>query len=317
MCYSIPIVSVGNLQVGGTGKTPMIAYLSEKFQKQYDLLILSRGYKRKWRGRRIVHIENTSEEVGDEPLMLKRKFPDIVVAVAENRIDAIPWVVQEHEALNCVLLDDGFQQIGLNIDCQILLTPYHRPYTQDNILPIGRLRESIAQAKRADVVIVTKCPEDVFGNKSSVFRSLGIELLPHQKGFLSKIQYGEPYHLYQPDEVKSLKKDEDILLVTAIADPQPLYEYVQGKVRAVKHMSYPDHYAFKEKDVMEIEQAYRSLKSHANLRVIISEKDSVRLFPFHSFFTKMNINFFVLPITIEIDDELGFESFIISKISII
>lgn len=313
--YSIPIISVGNLQVGGTGKTPMVEYLAEKLQTQYELLILSRGYKRKLRGRRIVNIENTSEEVGDEPLMLKRKFPKVVVVVAENRIEAIPWLIQEHEGVNCVLLDDGFQQIGLNINCQILLTPYHQPFTKDKILPLGRLRESIDQSKRADVIVVTKCPDEVFDDKASVFRSIGIDLLPHQKGFLSKIQYGEPYNLFQPEEVKSLGDDEVVLLVTGIADPQPLYNYIKGKVKEVKHLSYPDHYAFKERDLMEIEQAYRSLKSSVNLRVIISEKDSTRLLQFHSFFSKMNINFFVVPITICIDDERGFDNLILSKIS--
>lgn len=311
--YSLPIVSVGNLQVGGTGKTPMVDYLINLFQNERDILVLSRGYMRKSKGLKIVSLDSIIENVGDEPLFIKKKFPNTHVVVAEDRVSAIPYVLQDIPSVDMIILDDGFQQLGMEIDVQILLTPYHRPYTEDKILPIGRLRENIEQSKRADIIIITKCPSSIFRDKKDVFKKLGIDVLPNQKGFLSSIEYGIPYSMMDQMDRKELDKNDSVLLVTGIADAKPLFDYVKDKVGELKHLEFSDHYMYTDKDLVVIEQAYLSLVKKSKI-ILVTEKDSARLIQFHNYFHKKHIYCFVQPIKIKLDDEVGLLKYIKNKL---
>ncbi len=301
--FSLPVISVGNLQAGGTGKTPMVDYLCGYLSNEYQVGVLSRGYKRLTYGFRMVHVSDDYKSVGDEPYWLKRRYPHIAIGVAENRVEGIPYLISNAMDTDVLILDDGYQQLGIRVDLNILMTPFHRPYTNDYFLPAGRLRESRSSAERADIIIVTKCPENELGKKDAVLQKLGIRLAANQKAFLSALYYAQPYSMYYEGEVKSLQKDENILLVTGIGDAEPLLKHIEGKVKKVKHLSFPDHYRYRISDIETIAEAFMKFQAGEKSRIITTEKDAVRLISFRKEISALELNFFVQPILLKWDDE--------------
>ena len=270
--FSFPVVVVGNLSVGGTGKTPQIEYLIRLLKDTFKTAVLSRGYKRKSKGFLLLDENDTVDDSGDEPMQYFKKFANISVAVDANRVEGI----QKLKALqnpDVVLLDDAFQHRKVKGSFNILLTKYDDLFINDFLLPTGNLRESREGAHRADVIIVTKCPENL---DVSIQNALSKKLNKFTKNiFFSKIAYAE--HLVGEQSVTlSDLKDYEILLVTGIANPKPLLNFLNFKEISFKHLAFPDHHHFTSQDISNISNSFKLLKSNKKL-LLTTEKDATRL----------------------------------------
>ena len=266
--FDIPIIAVGNLSVGGTGKTPQIEYLIRLLSPQYKVATLSRGYKRKSEGFILADSTSTAEILGDEPFQFYKKFKNIQVAVDADRKNGIEQLLSQTKKPEVILLDDAFQHRKVKAGFYILLTSYGDLYCDDFILPTGNLRESRSGAKRADVIIVTKCPANLSLDEQSEIKAK-LKLDSNQELYFSFIEYDDS--IYSED--KNMKVDEirnvDKLLLAGIAKPEPFFEYLQKENDVC--LRYPDHHHFAEKDLLEIKN-----KSQNKL-IITTEKDYVRL----------------------------------------
>lgn len=271
--FDIPIIAVGNLSVGGTGKTPLIEYLIRSLQHKYKIAILSRGYKRKTKGFIFLDHTHTSEDVGDEPLQFFKKFEKINVAVDENRVNGIQKL-QQKEPMDIILLDDAFQHRKVKASCYILLTKYEDLYTDDFVLPTGNLRESKNGAKRAHIIIVTKCPLALTSEKKQeVIRKLNVSSEQHV--FFSNISYHKKTSgkFNIPTEALS---DYEILLLTGIANPTPLVSFLKEKGSKVHHLKYSDHHHFTKKEIDFITAKFDALTSKKKI-LLTTEKDYTRI----------------------------------------
>ena len=290
----VPSISVGNLSVGGTGKTPMVMWLADLLLPNNDLLLLSRGYGRKSKGFVEVKENMTFMETGDEPLGYKKKWRDkINVAVCENRKDGAIEMLSRDPKINCILLDDAFQHRSIKPGLSILLTTYFSPFHLDYPLPSGSLREPVIGAHRADIIIVTKCPEKIPEiKKKEVLNSLSRFKKPI---FFSKIQYNKIQYIYK--EVSSI---DSILLVTGIANPSPLYTYLEQGYKVI-HLKYSDHYSFTKKDIKEIHQKFDNFASN-KMVILTTEKDLVRLCKYESETKMKTYPWYKVSISMDFDD---------------
>ena len=273
--YITPTIVVGNLSVGGTGKTPQIEYLIRLLQNNYKIAVLSRGYKRKSEGFVLADEHASAESIGDEPFQYYQKFKNIIVCVDANRRNAIEQLEQLASPPDLILLDDAFQHRKVKGGFNVLLTSFHNLYVDDCMLPTGNLRESKLGAKRAQAIIVTKCPEDLLEEQQSRITTK-LKPLANQSVFFTTISYDETLKGETEMELKNLKSAE-ILLITGIANPLPLTNYLREQEINFKHLNFPDHYNFKEKDILTINEAYESIQSK-NKIVLTTEKDYVRIF---------------------------------------
>lgn len=264
--YDIPIICVGNLSTGGTGKSPMIEFLIDFLQKEYQVAVLSRGYKRKTKGFREVLFTSTAEEVGDEPLQFKQNFPNCTVAVCADRRFGIEKLQRKAEI---ILLDDAFQHRKVKASTNILLTTFNDLYINDYMLPTGNLREYRKGANRADFIVVTKCPEKVSYAKLQEIQ-FKLQLKPHQRIYFSKIGYDES--IYGVTETNSISylKDKYFTLVTGIANPQPLVDFLDMLFFNYEHKKYADHHHFTADEINELKEKEI---------ILTTEKDFVRLQP--------------------------------------
>ncbi|MEL6357313.1 MAG: tetraacyldisaccharide 4'-kinase, partial [Bacteroidota bacterium] len=246
--FNIPVISVGNLSVGGAGKTPHIEYLIRAFDPYLNIATLSRGYARKSKGFIRVQPQMNAEKVGDEPLQYKRKFPDVEVTVAEERAFAIPQIVAQRPDIQLVLLDDAYQHRAVKPGLNILLTQFNRPFTRDYLLPSGRLREWRSAYERADVIIVTKCPKELDPAMAAKLRE-EIAPLPHQRIFFSYYEYGSPYYILNSRYRLQMDDELDVLLISAIANTDYLLSYLKEKNGGVHALEYTDHHYFDRRDL--------------------------------------------------------------------
>lgn len=285
--YNTKVICVGNLSVGGTGKSPMIEYLIQSLKYDHRIAVLSRGYKRKTNGYQEVKINHTAEEVGDEPIQFKRKFPNQTICVDSDRRNGITNIIKKYPKTDIVLLDDAFQHRKVKADFNILLTTYDKPYFKDYLLPMGRLRESGAAAKRADVIIITKCPEGLTESEKLKIRSQ-IKHLSNQKIGFSNIKYSE--NLKNDSSDLPLSGFDNFILITGIAKPKPLIDFLNNNQKTYQHSAYPDHYHFSEKDIEKFKKFDEP--------ILTTEKDYVRL-------RESGIeHLYYLPISIEVDINL-------------
>ena len=273
--FELPVISIGNLAVGGTGKTPHIEYLTELLQSQYPIAILSRGYKRKTFGFVMGNSASTAADVGDEPAQYIRKFPKAAVAVGEDRVFAIPLLLAEAPSTQVLLLDDAFQHRPVQPGLNILLTEYHQLYIYDWPMPAGRLREFRSGYQRADIIVVTKCPSDLSLEKQNLIRKQ-LNPLPHQQVFFSSVTYGHLKPVNDTLPPTSMDTDTDVLLVTGIAQPKPLYEHLVSKTKSVTHLPFPDHHHFTEADLTKVQKTFNTLSNSKKI-IITTEKDVMRL----------------------------------------
>lgn len=272
--FNFPIICVGNLATGGTGKTPMTEYLIRLLKNNFKTATLSRGYKRKTEGFAIANKETTALEIGDEPMQFHQKFKDVTVAVGEERIVAIPQLLHERPETEVIILDDAFQHRQVRAGLNIILTDYSNLYTRDFILPAGDLRDVRSSSKRADIIIVTKCKPGLSEEeKKSIIKE--IAPLEHQAVYFTTIVYGKPYHLFTKEEI-NINPDDDILLVCGIANPKPLKEHLTKHADTYEMIRYADHHIFHSNDLQDIRQHFKKMKGDNKL-VLTTEKDAVRL----------------------------------------
>ncbi len=243
--YAIPIICVGNLSTGGTGKSPMIEYLISFLKEDYKVAVLSRGYKRKTDGFRDVLINSKAEDVGDEPLQIKRKFPEVMVAVCADRQEGIEKI---RIKANVILLDDAFQHRKVSASTNILLTAFNDLYVHDMVLPAGNLRESKRGAKRADLVMVTKCPEKHSHAKLQEIQYI-LNLKPTQKIYFSKIIYDDSICGISKTLPLNYLLNKNFTLVTGIANPKPLVEFLKQNQFNFEHKKFPDHHHFSNSEI--------------------------------------------------------------------
>jgi len=294
--FDLPIISVGNLSIGGAGKTPHIEYLIRMLGPYINLATLSRGYNRKTKGYlKVVH-SHSVEEVGDEPLQYLRKFPGVMVYVSESRSFAVPRIFREYPEMQTVLLDDAYQHRSILPGLNILLTDYSLPYTRDYLLPSGRLREWRSASKRADIIIVSKCPQNLeLAERDKMVAELSP--LPNQRVFFSYYQYLNPYYIFNLRQQVVLNKDLDILLICAIARTDYLLDYLDSAVNEVQVLEYEDHHYFTKFDVSNLLNRFNNMESKKKL-ILTTEKDAVRLEMHREFILENKLPILVLPLKV-------------------
>lgn len=293
----VPVISVGNLSVGGTGKTPHVKFLVEKLKSTNKVGILLRGYGRKSKGVLRVTVNCNTDTVGDEALLYKKKYQDDVsVVVAEKRIEGAQLLVKEKSKIDLIILDDAYQHRAIYRDVNILLTEFQRPFWKDSVLPAGNLREFTAGKQRADVIIVTKCPTDLSPEQKLLIRQK-IQPKAHQLLCFSQIDYGNfiPFHNH------GFGLPEKILLVTGIANAEPLVEHL-SKIAEVKHLSFADHYDYKSRDIQQIHELFDTFAVTEKV-IVTTEKDYMRLLSSGYFNTLKNYPWFYKEISVRIDEE--------------
>ncbi|MFG6686376.1 tetraacyldisaccharide 4'-kinase [Mariniflexile sp. HNIBRBA6329] len=287
--YDFPVICVGNLSVGGTGKTPMIEYLIRLLKDDCKVATLSRGYKRKTKGFQLANEFSTAESLGDEPFQFYNKFKnDILVAVDSDRINGINELKKLENPPNVVLLDDAFQHRKVKAGLNILLTTYHNPYFSDFVLPTGNLREPRSGAKRADIIIVTKCPNSLGEAEKREFVKQ-ISPKENQHVFFSSISYSE--FIFSSENKRKLDTETNFTLVTGIANASPLVSFLNEKNLKFEHLNFKDHHEFSAQDILALEK--KEL-------IVTTEKDFMRLKQHEALKTKL----FYLPITVAIDKEI-------------
>ncbi len=274
--FDIPVIVVGNLSVGGTGKTPQIEYLVRLLQPLYKVAILSRGYKRTTKGFILANKTTTVLEIGDEPMQYHTKFKDVIVAVDADRVHGITELTKLKEAPDVVLLDDAYQHRKVEAGLNILLSSYGNLYVDDAVLPTGNLREKRKGAERAQIIVVTKCPEKLsLDEQFEITKKLKVEL--HQTVFFSTIKYSK--EIVARDSVLPVDSlsSYEIVLVTGIANTEPLTVFLDTINCVYHHLKFADHHDFNEKDYQKITAQYKAIPSDKKL-ILTTEKDYVRSF---------------------------------------
>jgi tetraacyldisaccharide 4'-kinase len=270
--FDRPVICIGNLSTGGTGKTPMIEYVIRLLKNnQISPAVLSRGYRRNTHGYLKVEITSGVKACGDEPLQIKQKFKDIDVAVCESRVDGIIEMVKENEAIDVILLDDAFQHRSVKPSFSILTSSFYQPFFTDFILPVGDLREMRKHASRAQAVVITKCP-DWMTEVEMLYYERGIRRYTKAPVYFSKISYTGIKSVFENSEITSLPGH--VFLVTGIANPQPLTEYIESKAK-VQHLGFPDHHLFDEKNSEQISRLFNSFAGDDKI-LLTTEKDAKR-----------------------------------------
>ena len=314
--FSIPIISVGNITVGGSGKTPHVEYLIRLLHDKAKIAVLSRGYKRKSHGYVLAEESTTMPEIGDEPFQMHQKFSDIYVAVDAKRARGIENLQNDEVSkdVDVVLLDDAFQHRYVKPGINILLVDYHRLIIYDKMLPAGRLREPLSGKNRADIVIITKCPKDL---KPMEFRVLtkAMDLYPFQKLYFTSIDYDTPKGVFEEKQIELDKlQDYHVLLLTGIASPKQMEHDLKPMTKDITNLSFGDHHSFKGKDIDRINDAFESMPEP---RIIITtEKDAVRLKETEGLYEKVKSNMYELPIKVSfmLDQQDNFNEKIISYV---
>jgi tetraacyldisaccharide 4'-kinase len=278
--FDIPVICVGNLTVGGTGKTPHIEYLIRLLTPRYKVAVLSRGYKRKSKGFLIVDTDSKVQDVGDEPLQIKQKFPNTLVVVDKNRVSAIQKIlsIEKSERPDVILLDDGFQHRHVLPSLSILLVDSNRPVFEDKLLPAGLLREPLKGKDRASIVMVTKCDPDMQPIDFRIYTN-GLDLFRYQKLFFTTLDYDSVKPVFPDIQSESIMLNElrkkHLFLVTGIASPAPLVDKLEHKTYNLYTKFFPDHHMFTKEDVQAVRQMVESVDDD-NKMIITTEKDATR-----------------------------------------
>ena len=294
--FSVPVITVGNLSTGGTGKTPHVEYLVRLLQYRYRVATMSRGYKRHTQGFLIADEQTNALRIGDEPMQYHIKFPELVVSVAEERMIGIPALLQRRPDIDVILLDDAYQHRSVKAGLTILITDHSRPFYKDHILPFGSLRESRSASKRANIIIVSKCPMRMTPEEANTIQQ-HIAPQPHQLVFFTGIHYGKPYDMLTHEEVALNGKN--IILVCGISRPEPLVAFLKSSAADIHTLSYPDHHYFVTPDLEEIKAAHDNWDVQ-NKMIVTTEKDAARLHLHLDKLKDWNITIAVLPIAVEV-----------------
>ena len=299
--YDIPIISVGNITVGGAGKTPHVEYLIRLLKDKVKVAVLSRGYKRKTHSYVLANDSSTVTDIGDEPYQMKQKYQDVHIAVDKKRVDGIAHITGDAETndTDVILLDDAFQHRYVKPGINILLVDYHRLIIYDKLLPAGRLREPQSGKNRADIVIITKCPKDL---KPMEFRVLtkAMNLYPYQSLYFTTIEYESLTPLFAKEKStieKEALEDKHVMLITGIASPKQIIIDLKPHVKEMTTLAFSDHHQFKSKDIMKINETFNAIKGEKI--IVTTEKDATRLEQLEGLSEEVKQNLYVLPIKVK------------------
>ena len=307
--FDVTVISIGNITVGGTGKTPHVEYLVDLLKEKFIVATLSRGYRRKTKGFHIVDVNSSVREVGDEPLQIKRKFPDVSVAVCENRVEGVEKILalENQKSPDVILLDDAFQHRKITPVINILLIDYNRPLKKDSLLPLGTLRESASQLRRANIIIFSKCsPSEVTPIMRRVMQN-DIGLRPYQAMFFTTYEYGKIKPVFTGKELgNDFYKSHSyaILIVTGIAFPRLIPEYLKQFTFDTEMISFSDHHNFSDGDISTIMGKFEKLKNEKKI-IITTEKDAVRFSELHELDENFKKILYYLPVKVKFLDEEG------------
>ncbi|MDQ1296315.1 MAG: Tetraacyldisaccharide 4-kinase [Bacteroidota bacterium] len=318
--FSIPLICVGNLTIGGTGKTPHTEYLAGLLKQNFRVAILSRGYKRKSSGFRFADSNSKVSDIGDEPMQIFRKFPDITIAVDRNRVRGVEKILKEKPETAVIILDDGFQHRKITPGYSILLSDFDRLMIRDHLLPYGNLRESINNMDRADIILITKSPDDI----SPIQRRLIVKEVrkaPYQNLYFTSVVYKDPVPVFENSlhGVIPLSLNDSgscgIVLVTGIANPKTFYEYLGKSFNEIIHLRFADHHIYTFNDYNKISDAWASLRSPRKY-VITTEKDAVRLREITNFTEPLKSSFYYIPVGVKFlnDDKEEFDNMIVDYV---
>lgn len=307
------VISVGNLSVGGTGKTPMIEFLIRLLKGRYKLATLSRGYGRKSKGFKIAASEDNAESIGDEPYQFYSKFQsEILVAVGEERAIAIPEILYNQEDIEVILLDDAYQHRKVERDLNILLTTFERPFFDDLLLPAGRLREAASGAKRADVIVVTKCPREIYEQQKLNYKTrIEKYARPNTPVFFSSIGYEAPQPVFGN---KFLSPKGTGIIVSGLANASDFEAHARNCFAIANHLKFNDHHDYTLKDIQQIKAGFEALEQGDKF-VLTTEKDMVKFLKPELKSVLEDLPVFYLPITIQIlTQQAEFEHLVINSI---
>lgn len=312
--FDIPTIGIGNLSVGGTGKSPHTEYLIRLLKDQNSIATLSRGYGRKTKGYREITPECNATQSGDEPYQFKKKFNDVIVAVDENRVKGVINLVHDHPELDLVLLDDVFQHRPILPGLQILLTEFGSPFYKDFILPVGNLRELRKNANRADIIIITKCPDHIHENDRK-FIERNIKRYSNTPLFYSKMKYGSLIP-FSSNQSSSVKTENNVLAISGIANPTPFHNYLKMNSTSFHSIIFKDHHQYTKEDVKKIEVEFNRF-AESNGIIVTTEKDAARLYSLEASLLHQlqKLPIYILPIQIEIQEAESFNLLINDYIS--
>jgi tetraacyldisaccharide 4'-kinase len=289
--FNLPVICVGNLSAGGTGKSPMVEFLLKKLRPITAVAVLSRGYKRKTKGYALADNHTTALDIGDEPMQFHLKFPDISIAVGEERVVAIPQLLHDRPETKAIVLDDAFQHRSVRAGLNILLTDFNNLFTRDWFLPTGDLRDEKKSYRRADIVVVTKCERNL---RESEKNEIIQEIRPqnNQQVFFSAIEYGDPFHIISRVS-RPITEFVEVLLVCGIANPAPLKKFLDVHSKTYYELTYRDHHIYSIDDLKNIIRRFNQMPAR-NKIILTTEKDAVRLVKFEQ--ELKNLPFYVIPI---------------------
>ena len=299
--FPIPVICVGNITVGGTGKTPHTEYLVDLLRKNFKVATLSRGYKRETGDFRIATSLSTVSEIGDEPMQIFSKFPDILVTVDKKRVNGAWRILHYASDTEVIILDDGFQHRSITSGLSILLSDFERPFTKDYMLPFGNLREHRSNMRRADIILITKCPKNLNPmQKRLALKEIG--KAPYQNLYFTSLSYKSPLPVFDKGKDQfyfDLTKcsGSGIVLLTGVANPTPLKEYLHKFFSEMIELAYPDHYSYRKNDMITITAAFNNLKSSSKY-IMTTEKDAVRLREFTDIEESVKSALFYIPVGI-------------------
>lgn len=298
--FDIPVICVGNLSTGGTGKTPHIEFLLSILKHKYKVGVVSRGYGRNTKGFYIVNIDSEAKAVGDEPLQIKLNHPEANVAVGEQRIIAIPSLLHETPETEVILLDDAYQHRYVQAGLNVLLTDYNNMFYDDLVLPAGNLREAKAGYKRADIIVVTKCPQTIAAEeKNEIVKQ--VNQLAHQKVVFSFIKYGLPYKLGNRSATLESLKEKHVIFFAGIANTHSIEKYLQENATSFEIIKLADHFKYSKYSLSDIEKRYQSVNKE-NKILLTTQKDAVKLNQADLKIIVSNWELYILPIEIEMNE---------------
>ena len=272
--FSTPVICIGNLAVGGTGKTPHTEYLIRLLQPKYNVAVLSRGYGRKTKNYLEATVKTTAKEIGDEPFLYHKKHPKVLVAVENKRVLGVKKILQNHPNTDVILLDDAFQHRAIQAGFNIVITEYNNPLYNDYLLPAGNLREHKSGIKRSDIIIVSKCPNHLSLEAQNKIRSQFNFHKPEQIYF-TKIAYGKIYNPFFPNKKIENLSEYSVLLVTGIGNSKPLYNHIKKYANNCSEIAFGDHHNFTEQDINKIKTNFSKINDSKKL-ILTTEKDASR-----------------------------------------
>lgn len=308
--FDIPVISVGNITVGGTGKTPHVEFIVSLLKDNFKVAVLSRGYKRKTSGFIVAAEASGVDEIGDEPLQIKKRFPEAEVAVDGNRVRGIKKLCSLNSELKAIILDDAFQHRWVKPGITVLLIDYNQPLKKDYLLPAGRLREFSSAANRATIVVVTKCPPDFKPIERRIIMN-DLSLMPWQTLYFSEFAYGEPVPVFDgalpfPEREEFSTLRSRILMVTGIASPGTFERHLRSISAAPDKIEFPDHHQYSATDIKRISKVFGSMKGNRNV-ILTTEKDAMRFRKIDDVDTNISQNLYYLPISVRFLENAGEE----------